>query len=486
MVGRLFVAAIVASAFAAPRSRTRLRARAAAGRSRARRAPPRRSRHVSASSAPRTSTRARASAPRPRHPVVVRRHELRAWRSAATCSCSTRGSRAGVLRLRADVADRAGQARAGGDRPRPRALRPRRRRRPDRRGVRRDDRRHRRALRGDARACAGRAAALRRGGPRGRASGTQPSVDLLRGVEIAAVKHVHSAGKQPDGDDGYHVPVPPTPTTTVAEHPPTSEDLVHLLGHLPDEEGGSVLYRFRVGDLSLVWHDTSGPLADDAPPRSTCCARCGRSTSSSARSRASTRSPTACATAPVHRGDPARAVRPRPSRRLGAGDTTSARGLRGAVRRRARADPGRAPPGGALHPRPADYVRPEALTFPVLLDEPRLVRRCTGRGRLRVELRGDVADVRGAVLQVGRRATKGWRAVPCDVLTRVGARRARRPSAGHAHAGRRQPADAPAPRAVLRALGGRAPAPGAGSTPPRGSRPRHAAEHHAADLDIRR
>ena len=45
---------------------------------------------------------------------------------------------------------------------------------------------------------------------------------------------------------------------------------------------------------------------------------------------------------------------------------------------------------------PADYVRPEALTFPVKLAPVRLVRRCAGRGRLRVRLDGDVADVKAA------------------------------------------------------------------------------------------
>ena len=59
---------------------------------------------------------------------------------------------------------------------------------------------------------------------------------------------------------------------------------------------------------------------------------------------------------------------------------------------------------------PGDYVRPEALTFPVALDAPRLTRRCVGRGRLRVRLAGDLADVREARVQLGRERLRALRA----------------------------------------------------------------------------
>jgi hypothetical protein len=55
---------------------------------------------------------------------------------------------------------------------------------------------------------------------------------------------------------------------------------------------------------------------------------------------------------------------------------------------------------------PADYIRPEALTFPIALEDPRLVRRCPGGGRLTAGLRGDLADVRDVVLRLGRRTTR--------------------------------------------------------------------------------
>lgn len=41
--------------------------------------------------------------------------------------------------------------------------------------------------------------------------------------------------------------------------------MIDLFGHLPDAEGGSLLYRFRVGRFTVVWHDSSGPLVDEAP-----------------------------------------------------------------------------------------------------------------------------------------------------------------------------------------------------------------------------
>jgi L-ascorbate metabolism protein UlaG (beta-lactamase superfamily) len=98
--------------------------------------------------------------------------------------------------------------------------------------------------------------------PVGAPPGASAKVKLLRGVGITALKHLHSAGTFPDG---FHTPVLPFPSATVVEHPPTFEDMLHAFGHLPDAEGGSVLYRFRVGDFTLAWNDSSGPLVDRAP-----------------------------------------------------------------------------------------------------------------------------------------------------------------------------------------------------------------------------
>ncbi len=101
--------------------------------------------------------------------------------------------------------------------------------------------------------------------PAGVAPGTTKRPDVLRRVDIRAVKNLHSAVTAPDGSDGYHVPVTPLPSTTALANPPTPEDLLQVLGGLPDAEGGSVLYRFAVGNFSFVWNDSAGPLSDQAP-----------------------------------------------------------------------------------------------------------------------------------------------------------------------------------------------------------------------------
>jgi hypothetical protein len=98
--------------------------------------------------------------------------------------------------------------------------------------------------------------------PAGALPGTSANLDLLPGVGIRAVEHLHSAVT---GPNGYHMPVAPPPSTTTAENPPTHDDMVALFGTLGDDEGGSVLYRFRVGETSFVWHDSAGPLTDEAP-----------------------------------------------------------------------------------------------------------------------------------------------------------------------------------------------------------------------------
>lgn len=98
--------------------------------------------------------------------------------------------------------------------------------------------------------------------PAGAPAGTLARPKLLRRVRVRAFKHIHSAVR---GPDGFHVPVTPVPSTTPLEHPPTPRDLVELLGHLPDAEGGTVLYRFKLGRFTLAWNDSAGPLTQDSP-----------------------------------------------------------------------------------------------------------------------------------------------------------------------------------------------------------------------------
>lgn len=38
-----------------------------------------------------------------------------------------------------------------------------------------------------------------------------------------------------------------------------------LRSALTDEEGGVLLYQFQVGEFSLIWNDSSGPIKEEAP-----------------------------------------------------------------------------------------------------------------------------------------------------------------------------------------------------------------------------
>lgn len=98
--------------------------------------------------------------------------------------------------------------------------------------------------------------------------GQRSEVALLASVEITAVGHLHSAMTLPDPNDvgGFHAPILPVPEFgPLVRHRPSFATLLHLGRHLFDRQGGSVLYQFRHGDVSVTWHDTTGPLADHAP-----------------------------------------------------------------------------------------------------------------------------------------------------------------------------------------------------------------------------
>jgi hypothetical protein len=84
-------------------------------------------------------------------------------------------------------------------------------------------------------------------------------------VEVTVLKHLHSAAEPPDGENhetsltSGGLP----DSSLILLHPPgagTAEGLASS-----GDEGSSLLYQFRVGGLSLVWHDTAGPLRSRAP-----------------------------------------------------------------------------------------------------------------------------------------------------------------------------------------------------------------------------
>ena len=89
--------------------------------------------------------------------------------------------------------------------------------------------------------------------------------DLIPGVDISAIVHIHSSVESPEPQEGY-VPCPPVwNALDTAEHSPTPEDFEHLLRHLPDARGGNLLYQFRFKDFSFAHHDTTGKIDRDAP-----------------------------------------------------------------------------------------------------------------------------------------------------------------------------------------------------------------------------
>jgi hypothetical protein len=95
--------------------------------------------------------------------------------------------------------------------------------------------------------------------------GERAELDVLPGLGLSAVKHVHSAARPPDTSDP-HAPVVLAPAPcTMLHNPPRPQDAADTAGHLADEEGGTVLYQFRSEGFHLTWHDSSGPLKEDAP-----------------------------------------------------------------------------------------------------------------------------------------------------------------------------------------------------------------------------
>jgi hypothetical protein len=102
--------------------------------------------------------------------------------------------------------------------------------------------------------------------PEAASPGFTKQLDLIPGVDITSVVHIHSSFERPEQQDGGRLPcIPVWPVKDTVDHPPTPEDMQNLLEHLPDARGGNVLYQFRIGEFSLTWHDTTGKIAEDAP-----------------------------------------------------------------------------------------------------------------------------------------------------------------------------------------------------------------------------
>jgi hypothetical protein len=227
--------------------------------------------------------------------------------------------------------------------------------------------------------------------PAGAPPGTAADLDLIPGVEMRALEHLHSAVT---GPNGYHVPVAPPPSTTVAEHPPAHEDMVALFGSLGDDEGGAVLYRFQIGETSFVWHDSAGPLADEAPQLLDVLrgmrpvdlqigAIQGFNQLSDGmrdpRNYIEALSPATFV--PSHHDDWA------------AGITTKGANYEAPLAAELEKMPAEERPDVRFIRDPEDYVNPSRLTFRAPLEPLRLWRGCANSGVARVRLRGDTDDI---------------------------------------------------------------------------------------------
>jgi hypothetical protein len=177
-----------------------------------------------------------------------------------------------------------------------------------------------------------------------------------------------------------------------------------------------VLWRFRVGGLSLVWHDSAGPLADDAPETFDTLRALrpvdvqvgaiqgfNQITNGMRDVRTYIESFAPKLFVPTHHDDWA------------AGITTKGENYRAPLAAELERIPPERRPQVRFIADPADYVKPDVLTFPLELAPPRLVRRCTGAGRLRVRLAGDVADVKAVAVRVGRRPVRRATIAPFEL-----------------------------------------------------------------------
>ncbi|WP_280242162.1 MBL fold metallo-hydrolase [Nocardia abscessus] len=84
-------------------------------------------------------------------------------------------------------------------------------------------------------------------------------------VEVTVIRHLHSARTPPDPVSRSPRFIPRPEPGVVLAHPPTLSGLLQGLPRLRDPEGGVLLYQFRVPGFCLVWHDSTGPLTERAP-----------------------------------------------------------------------------------------------------------------------------------------------------------------------------------------------------------------------------
>ncbi|QIS03908.1 MBL fold metallo-hydrolase [Nocardia brasiliensis] len=84
-------------------------------------------------------------------------------------------------------------------------------------------------------------------------------------VEVTAIRHLHSAPTAPERPGGSAPFFPLPELCALVQHPPTVAGVLQNVPRLNDPEGGSLFYQFRVPGFSLAWHDSTGPLTEKAP-----------------------------------------------------------------------------------------------------------------------------------------------------------------------------------------------------------------------------
>ncbi|MFD0360048.1 MBL fold metallo-hydrolase [Nocardia sp. GCM10030253] len=84
-------------------------------------------------------------------------------------------------------------------------------------------------------------------------------------VAVTAIRHLHSAPTAPDRTDPSSPFFPLPDLCAIVQYPPTLDGVLQNLPRLRDQENGVLLYQFRVPGFSLVWHDSAGPLTENAP-----------------------------------------------------------------------------------------------------------------------------------------------------------------------------------------------------------------------------
>lgn len=89
-------------------------------------------------------------------------------------------------------------------------------------------------------------------------------VDRMRvgPIRITSLQHLHSAVKMPEGE--FPPLLPPPDLTPILTNFPSLEDAFHEISHLGDQEGGALLYQFRLGRFRMLWNDTCGPIREAA------------------------------------------------------------------------------------------------------------------------------------------------------------------------------------------------------------------------------